>query len=51
MMRTVLIEELPEAHKLKKFTTLYLIPESIVCTYLLFCLVYFDEIDEETADD
>ena len=50
MMRTVIMEELPEPHKLKKFTTLYLIPESLVCIYLLFCLVYFDKTASETEN-
>lgn len=42
MMRTIIMEELPEPHRLKKLTTLYLIPESLICIYLLFCLVYID---------
>ena len=43
MMKTILMEELPEAHRVRKLTTLYLIPESILCVYLLFCLVWIDD--------
>ena len=40
-MHTVIMEELPEPYRLKKFTTMYLIPESIILVYLLVDVVFF----------
>ena len=47
------MEELPEPHKIKKFTQLYLIPESLLCIYLLFCVCVVDskEDHDSTVDD
>ena len=39
MMRAIIIEEMPEQYKLRNFTKIYLIPESIICVYLLITLV------------
>ena len=50
LMKTVIIEELPQPHILNKFTTIYLIPESLVCFYLLFCLVYIDRVNPEDPE-
>jgi len=39
MMRAIIIEEMPEQYKIRNFTKIYLIPESIICVYLLITLV------------
>lgn len=43
MMKAILVEELPDLQKLRKFTMLYLIPESILLIYLLVCLILIDQ--------
>lgn len=45
LMRAIVMEEMPNPHRLKKFTQTYLIPESILFTYLLICLIIIDEGD------
>lgn len=52
-MRTIIMEELPEPHKLKKITQIYLIPESILCIYLLLCLQLdkHDSCDDQSVCD
>ena len=42
LMSAIYMEELPDPHRLKNFTKAFLIPESILCLYLVLCLVYSD---------
>lgn len=46
-MRTVIMEELPEPYRLKKFTSMYLIPESVLLVYLLVNIVWFEPRDKD----
>ena len=50
-MHTVIMEELPEPYRLKKFTTMYLIPESIILVYLLVDVVFFEPRDNHEVDN
>ena len=49
MMRAIIIEEMPEQYKIRNFTKIYLIPESIICVYLLITLVV--EVQGDTNGD
>ena len=40
------MEELPAAHKLRNFTSCYLVIESILCFYLLLCIIPTDSRDK-----
>ena len=50
LMRAIYMEELPSPHKLKNFTKLYLIFESILSFYLILCLVLVDDEDDHQID-
>lgn len=51
LMRAIIMEEMPNPHRLKKFTQTYLIPEFVLFTYLLVCLIIFDHDDDSAGED